>query len=307
MRVAVIGVGSLGQHHARLLAALPEANLVAVVDADAARAREIGAQHGAAPLTDYRDLDPGIDAVTVAVPTSDHAPVVSACLARGWAVMVEKPMAARLEEAEAMLADAERAGKLLCVGHTERFNPAVRAVAERARDPRFIEAHRLGVFTARSTDVDVVLDLMIHDLDVILSLVPSSLETVDAVGVHALTDKVDIANARLRFANGCVANVTASRISTDRVRKLRIFEAATYTSIDYAQQEVVAYALRSSSGRPEIVRDPIEVRPEEPLAVELRSFIRAVRGEDERCVTAREGLAALRAARQVVEQIARGR
>lgn len=307
MRVAVIGVGSLGQHHARILAALPEARLVAVVDCNADRAREIGDQHGVTPLTDHRDLDPGIEAVTVAVPTSDHAAVVSACLARGWAVLVEKPMAARLEEAEAMLAEAERAGCLLCVGHTERFNPAVRAVTARARDPRFIEAHRLGVFTARSTDVDVVLDLMIHDLDIILSLVPSPLETVDAVGVHALTDKVDIANARLRFANGCVANVTASRISTDRVRKLRIFEAASYTSIDYAQQEVVAYALRSSTGRPEIVRDPIEVRPEEPLAVELRSFLRAVRGKEERCVTAGEGLAALRAARQVVDQIGRGR
>jgi predicted dehydrogenase len=307
VRVAVIGVGSLGQHHARILAALPEARLAAVIDSDAARAKEIGDKHGVVALSDYRQLDAGIEAVTVAVPTSNHAAVVSDCLARGWAVLVEKPMAARLEEAEAMLAAAERAGRLLCVGHTERFNPAVRAVAARARDPRFIEAHRLGVFTARSTDVDVVLDLMIHDLDVILSLVPSPLESVDAVGVHALTDKVDIANARLRFANGCVANVTASRISTDRVRKLRIFEADSYTSIDYAQQEVVAYALRSSSGRPQIVRDPIEVRPEEPLAVELRSFLRAVRGENERCVTAREGLAALRAARQVVDQIGRGR
>ena len=141
--MAVIGVGSLGQHHARILAALPEARLVAVVDRNAARAREIGAQHGVTPLTDHGDLDPGIEAVTVAVPTSDHASVVSDGLARGWAVLVEKPMAARLEEAEAMLADAERAGKLLCVGHTERFNPAVRAVASRARDPRFIEAHRL--------------------------------------------------------------------------------------------------------------------------------------------------------------------
>ncbi len=305
--MAVIGVGSLGQHHARILATLPEARLVAVVDRNAARAREIGAQHGVIPLTDHSDLDPGIEAITVAVPTSDHASVVSDCLARGWAVLVEKPMAARLEEAEAMLAEAERTGRLLCVGHTERFNPAVRAVAARARDPRFIEAHRLGVFTARSTDVDVVLDLMIHDLDVILSLVPSPLVTVDAVGVQALTDKVDIANARLRFANGCVANVTASRISADRVRKLRIFEAASYTSIDYAQQEVVAYVLRSSGGRPEIVRDPVEVRPEEPLLVELRAFIRAVRGGNERCVTAREGLEALRAARQVVDQIGRGR
>jgi predicted dehydrogenase len=305
--VAVIGVGSLGTHHARILAALPEARLVAVVDRDLARARDIGGRHGVAFFADYRQLDPGIEAVTVAVPTTEHPAVVSDCLTRGFAVLVEKPMAARVEEGEAMVAQAERSGRLLCVGHTERFNPAVRAVAARARHPRFIEAHRLGVFTARSTDVDVVLDLMIHDLDVILSLVPAPLETVDAVGVQALTDKVDIANARLRFAGGCVANVTASRISTDRVRKLRIFEDDSYTSIDYAEQSVVAYALRRTGGRPEIVRDPIEVHPEEPLAVELRAFVRAVRGEAERCVTAREGLAALRAARQVVDQIARGR
>ena len=206
-----------------------------------------------------------------------------------------------------MLVAASRAGRPLFVGHTERFNPAVRAVASRIRDPRFIEAHRLGVFTARSTDVDVVLDLMIHDLDVILSLVPSPLAQVDAVGVKALTDKVDIANARMRFAGGCVANVTASRISTDRVRKLRIFESDSYTSIDYAQQEVVTYTLRHDGARPQIERQQLAVETEEPLAVELRSFLRSVRGEDAPCVTGQEGLEALRVARQIVDQIGGGR
>ena len=206
-----------------------------------------------------------------------------------------------------MIAAAERAGRSLYVGHTERFNPAVRAVASRVRDPRFIEAHRLGVFTARSTDVDVVLDLMIHDIDLILSLVPSRLDRVDAVGVKALTDKIDIANARMRFANGCVANVTASRISTDRVRKLRIFESDSYTSIDYARQEVVSFRLRREGDRPEIMRESIEVEQEEPLVVELRSFLQAVRGEDVPCVTGRQGLEALRAARQIVDQFSDGR
>ena len=200
---------------------------------------------------------------------------------------------------------AARAGRPLCVGHTERFNPIVRAARRRVRDPRFIETHRLGAFTARGTDVDVVLDLMIHDLDVILSLVPSRIASIDSVGVHALTDKVDIANARLRFENDCVANVTASRISTERVRKLRVFESESYLSIDYARQEGVIYTLRRSPGAPpEIVREPIEAENEEPLQAELRAFLRSVRGEDAPVVTGEEGLRALETALRVVEQIA---
>jgi predicted dehydrogenase len=302
--VAVIGVGSLGQHHARLYAASPEADLRAVVDRDAARAEEVGARHRVAALTDHRDLPRDVEAVSVAVPTSAHAAVVEACLARGLAVLVEKPMAATLDEAGAMVEAAARAGRPLLVGHTERFNPVVRAAAPRIRDPRFIEAHRLGVFTSRSTDVDVVLDLMVHDLDVILSLVPSPVERLDAVGVKALTDKADIANARIRFRNGCIANVTASRISAERVRKLRIFEADSYLSIDYARQEAVAYALRrGGDGRSEIVRETVPVAVEEPLEVELRSFLRHVRGEPAPSVTAAEGLRVLQAAFQIVEQI----
>jgi predicted dehydrogenase len=305
VRVAVIGVGSLGQHHARIYAALGEADLVAVVDSDAGRAAAVGARHGVPGLTSHRDLPRDLDAVSVAVPTSAHAPIVEACLERGVAVLVEKPMAPTLAEAASMARVAERAGKLLCVGHTERFNPIVQAARLRVRDPRFIETHRLGVFTARSTDVDVVLDLMIHDLDVILSLVPSSIASIDSVGVHALTDKVDIANARLHFENGCVANVTASRISTDRVRKLRVFEADSYLSIDYARQEGVIYTLRRSPGAPpQIVREQVAVESEEPLLAELRAFVRRVRGEEATVVTAEEGLRALGTALRVVEQIA---
>jgi predicted dehydrogenase len=305
VRVAVIGVGSLGQHHARIYASLEEARLAAVVDADPDRAAAIAARYGVPALTTHRDLPRDLDAVSVAVPTSAHAPVVAACLERGLAVLVEKPMAPTVAEAASMTRAAVHAGRPLCVGHTERFNPIVRAARLRVRDPRFIETHRLGVFTARSTDVDVVLDLMIHDLDVILSLVPSPIASIDSVGVHALTDKVDIANARLRFENGCVANVTASRISTDRVRKLRVFESDSYLSIDYARQEGMAYSLRPRPGAPpEIVREPIVAESEEPLVAELRSFLRTVRGEDAPVVTAEEGLRALRTALLVVEQIA---
>jgi len=304
VRVAVIGVGSLGQHHARIFAGLEEARLVAVVDADPDRAATVASRHGVASLTSCADLPRDLDAVSVAVPTSAHAPVVETCLRRGLAVLVEKPMAATLGEAASMAREAERAGRLLLVGHTERFNQIVRAARSRVRDPRVIETHRLGVFTARSTDVDVVLDLMIHDLDVILSLVPSRIASIDSVGVHALTDKVDIANARLRFENGCVANVTASRISTDRVRKLRVFEADSYLSIDYARQEGVRYALRRPPGsQPEIVREQLAAANEEPLLVELRAFLLRLRGEDAPAVTADEGLRALETALRIVEQI----
>jgi predicted dehydrogenase len=302
--VAVIGVGSLGRHHARILAGLPEAELVAVVDRDPDRAREIAAHHSVSALTDPRDLPPDLEAVTVAAPTIAHAAIAGTCLRRGWAVLVEKPMTATLEEAEALIEIERSAGRPLLVGHTERFNPVVRAVAPEVRDPRFIEAHRLGAFTSRSTDVDVVLDLMIHDLDVITSLVPSAVAAVDAVGVSALTDKPDIANARIRFENGCVANVTASRISTERVRKLRIFEADSYVSMDYAQQVGVRFALRArGEGRPEIVRQEIQVETEEPLAVEMRSFLLRVRGRSAPGVTAGEGLRALRMAFQILSQI----
>jgi len=307
LRVAVIGVGSLGQHHARIFAGLPEARLVAVVDRDRERAQAIAARHGVPALTDARDLPRDVQAVSVAVPTSLHAPVVRDCLARGLAVLVEKPMAATLPEAEAMAEAARRAGRPLLVGHTERFNPVVRAIVSRLRNPRFIEAHRLGVFTSRSTDVDVVLDLMIHDLDVILSLVPAKLAAVDAVGVKALTDKVDIANARLRFENGCVANVTASRVSSEGVRKLRIFEPESYVSIDYARQEAVAYSLRrDGDDRPKIVREAIAVSREEPLVSELRAFLRRLAGEEAPGVTAEEGLLALRVAHQILAQMGPG-
>ena len=268
----------------------------------------MAARHGVLALTDAKDLPRDLEAVSVAVPTTDHAAVAAAALERGLAVLVEKPMTATVAEAERLAEVAARSGRLLAVGHTERFNPAVRGAAAKVRDPRFIEAHRLGVFSARSTDVDVVLDLMIHDLDVVLSLVRSPIAAIDAVGVHALTDKIDIANARLRFENGCVANLTASRISTDKVRKLRIFERDAYVSIDYAAQEALRYTLKPSpaGGRPDIVRESIAVEAEEPLRAELRAFLARARGGSDMVVGAPEGLLALRTAFRILSQIGAG-
>ena len=300
----MIGVGSLGQHHARLLASLPGVRLVAVVDRDAERAAAIAGRYGATALTDHRDLE-GLDAATIAVPTIEHVAVASDCLRRGLDVLVEKPIADSIEQAEGLVRLAAETGRTLAVGHTERFNPVVRAAMARLRRPRFIEAHRLGVFSARSTDVDVVLDLMIHDIDITQCVVGRPIEAIDAVGVNALTPKVDIANARIRFAGGCVANLTASRISTEKVRKLRVFETDAYLSLDYAKQEGLLYTLRPTpGGRPEIDREQLAVDSEEPLLAELRGFTDRVAGRGGAIVSGVEGVEALRTARRVLDQIA---
>ena len=206
IRIAVIGVGYLGRHHARILASLPGAQLVAVVDKNRARAEEIAAAHGTRPLVDYRDVLGQVDAVTLAVPTELHCEIAQPFLSAGVPVLVEKPMARSVGEADEIIAAAARANVALAVGHTERFNPAVAAARPLLGDPRFIEVHRLGTFPERSLDIDVVFDLMIHDLDVVLSLVQSEVASIEAVGVPVLTGRVDIANARVRFANGCIAN-----------------------------------------------------------------------------------------------------
>lgn len=299
-----MGVGSLGQHHARVLATLPGVDLVAVVDRDADRAREVASRHGTRALGDIRELDGTVQAATIAVPTVEHARIASELLERGLHVLVEKPMTSTVAEGEALLALAAATRRLLAVGHTERFNPVVQAAMQRVKRPRFIEAHRLGVFSARSTDVDVVLDLMIHDLDIVLALVGRPLAALDAVGVHALTEKVDIANARLRFEDGCVANLTASRISTDKVRKLRLFEEDAYLSLDYARQEGLRYTVHRADGEaPRIERETLPVVPEEPLHAELRAFAARARGEEADLVEGPEALAALKVAARILECI----
>ena len=307
MRIAAIGVGYLGRHHARLLASLDGVTLAAVVDTNRARAEEIAAASGTRACTDYREILGEVDAVTLAVPTETHAAIAVDCLARGIPVLVEKPMARSLDEADRMIEAARRAGVVLAVGHTERFNPAVEAARPLLRSPRFIEVHRLGTFPERSLDIDVVFDLMIHDLDVALSLVRDEVVSIEAVGVPVLTGRVDIANARLRFAGGCIANLTASRISRDRVRKIRFFQPEAYISIDYAAQKLERWQLvRANGGRPAIEGGEIDVPHEEPLRRELLDFVDAVRTGRPPAVPGEDGRRALALAQAITDKMADG-
>ncbi len=303
--MAVVGVGHHGRNHARILASLPGADLVAVVDTNAKRAAEIAASAGTRPLSDFHDLVGRVDAVTIAVPTEQHADVALPFIESGAAVLIEKPMARTLDEADALIAAASAAGVPLAVGHTERFNPAVAAARPMLTDPRFIEVHRLGTFPERSLDIDVVFDLMIHDLDVVLSLVGSEVESIEAVGVPVLTGRVDIANARLRFANGCIANVTASRISRDRVRKIRFFQPMAYLSIDYAAQKLEVWRLVAGGGpMPSIQGGDLPVPNEEPLRRELVDFVDAAANRRAAAVTGEDGRRALALATEITERMA---
>jgi predicted dehydrogenase len=307
--VAVIGVGHVGQHHARIYRELPGVQLVGLVDTDRAKLQKLSESLGVAAFQDYRDMFGTVDAVSVAVPTIFHAPIARDCLERDLDVLVEKPLAETLEEAEELTDLAKRRGRILQVGHVERFNGAVRALHRMVEMPRFIECHRLSPFPQRSTDVDVILDLMIHDIDIILSLVKSPVTQVRAVGVPVLTDRVDIANARIEFASGCVANVTASRVSAERVRKIRIFQPDTYISLDYASQEISLY--RRLPGDPtlhppqpaRIVREEVVVEKEEPLRLQLASYLRSVRERTRPEVSGEEAVEALRAASQILAKI----
>ncbi len=305
-RVAVIGVGALGKHHARILAALPDVELVAIVDINESRAREIGGLVNALSFVNASDVLGRVDAVTVAVPTESHSKVALPFLQRGIAVLVEKPLARNAAEARQMIDAAEASGAVFGVGHTERYNPAVAAVRPLLDHPRFIEVHRLGTFPDRSLDIDVVFDLMIHDLDVVLSMVPSDVVAVEAVGVAVLTPKPDIANARLKFASGCIANVTASRISRDRVRKIRVFQRDAYLSVDYAAQEVERWRLVKGAGAmPAIDGGKLSIEKEEPLKRELADFVAAVRDKRAPGVTGADGLKAIDLAQRVTDEIER--
>ena len=304
MRVAVVGVGHLGKHHARIFASMPGVALVAVVDTNQARAEEIAAANQTRALMRSTSLLDKVDAVSVAVPTEQHLAVALPFLEAGVPVLVEKPMARSLEEADQMIAAAAKSGAVLAVGQTERFNPAVEAARPMLTDPRFIEVHRLGTFPERSLDIDVVFDLMIHDLDVVLSLVRSEVESIEAVGVPVLTGRVDIANARIRFANGCIANLTASRISRDRVRKIRFFQPATYLSIDYAAQKVEMYRLVKGEGpKPSIEGGDVPVVNEEPLKRELADFLDAVTSKRAPMVDGAQGRRALALATEITRRM----
>ena len=305
VRMAVVGVGHLGRHHARILATLAGVELVAVADINRTRAAEVASASRTSPLTDYRDLLGKVDAVTLAVPTELHREVAMPFLAAGVHVLVEKPMTRSVAEADDLIQTAARAGAILAVGQTERFNPAVAAARPVLTDPRFIEVHRLGTFPDRSLDIDVVFDLMIHDVDIVLSLVKSEVEAVEAVGVPVLTGRVDIANARLKFGNGCIANLTASRISRDRVRKIRFFQPMAYVSIDYASQKLEVFRLVKGEGSvPAIEGGEVAVENGEPLKRELADFVEAIGARRPPMVTGEEGRRALALATQIAGRIA---
>lgn len=316
----------MGRSHARVLAGMPTAELVAVSDIDEARCNEVAREHSTSPTTDYRGLVGAVDAVSIAVPTDAHAEVAGFFLERGVSVLVEKPMTRNSREGEKLVAAAEMSGAKLMVGHIERFNPAFMAINEMEVKPLFIECDRISPFRFRSGDIGVVFDLMIHDLDIALYLAKSPVKRIDAVGVSVISPSEDICNARIVFENGCVANVTASRVSTKSMRKIRLFSAESYITIDYAARQAMIYrkspkltlevatklkrgatSLADFAGMsfPELldVRN-VEFDDHEPLAKELEAFINCVESGSSPPVTGRDGLEAIAVAERVLESVA---
>lgn len=302
--VGVVGVGYLGRYHAEKYAASKKARLVAVVDIDPGRAEAVGQELGVPSFSDYRQLFGRARCVSVAVPTRLHYQVARDFLLAGIDVLVEKPMSATLEEGRELVALAAERGLVLQAGHLERFNPAIRRLEGVIREPKFVECHRLAPFIERGTDVDVVLDLMIHDIDIIASLVRSPVERVEAVGVPVLTDKPDIANARITFANGCIANVTSSRVSMKRERKIRFFQPDAYISIDYDQKKAqIYYRPEKGAGWLDIRGESIEIEEGDALADEIDSFLESVRTRGRPLVSGEEGLRALEIASLISQRL----
>jgi len=293
LRAAVIGVGYLGRFHAQKYASMDNVELLGVVDTDMARASEVALEVGTTPFDSLEPLKGLIEAASIAVPTSKHAEVAIPLLEAGVAVLLEKPVAGRLEEAQAIIEASSKGRSILQIGHLERFNPALLELAGSIKNPMFIEAHRISPFRDRGTDVDAVLDIMIHDLDIILSLVPSSVTSLEAVGVPVLTDSVDIANARLRFESGCIANITASRVSAEVMRKIRIFQPDSYISLNFAKAKVDVYTLSETR---QIQHKHIAISESDALASEIRSFVDAVLTGSPVVVDGSAGLKALKMA-----------
>jgi len=303
IEVAVIGAGAFGREHARVYSEVAGAHLAAVCDIDEQRGHAVAEHYGARFVSNYRELIGTVRAVSIATPTASHEAVACELLAAGIAVLIEKPIARTLAEADHIIEEARRAKAVLQVGHLERFNPAVISASRLLTRPLFFEAHRLSVFTPRSLDIDVVMDLMIHDLDVILSFVDSEVREVRAAGVPILTPHIDIANARIEFANGCIANLTASRVSAERVRKLRFFQPGQYISIDYAVQEAAVVGVKArTGGRPEFESSLLDVEHGEPLRLEIESFLAAVEGAEVK-VKGEDGRRALELAVGVTDRI----
>jgi len=313
LKVGVVGVGNLGQHHARVYSQLPGVKLVGVADRDAERAREVARKVGCDHFSDPEELLHLVKAASIVVPTAGHFALAERCLKAGIACLLEKPMTETLEQADALLALAEQSGVALQVGHIERFNPAIQAVGKLKGKPLFIEGHRLGPYSPRGTATGVVLELMIHDLDLVLDMVGEPLESVEALGVPILSKTEDIANVRLRFKGGCVANLTASRVTTEKQRKIRIFTREAYLSIDFLAKQVKVYRLKEGADPSQagsligltkmVAIERLEIRDEEQLKLELASFVEAVREGKQPLVSGREGRAALALGLEVESQI----
>lgn len=308
-KVGVIGVGYLGRFHAQKYAAMNDVELVGVADINHSQAESVARECACRAFADYNQLLDQVDAVSVVVPTSLHHEVTSTCLRQGVDVMVEKPFTTTLEEADELIALAEQHKAVLQVGHLERFNPAVIAMQPLLDYPLFIEAHRIAVFKDRGTDVDVVLDLMIHDIDIILSIVNAPIKTIHTVGTPVVTEFTDIANARLIFENGCTANVTVSRISMDNMRRMRIFQPGRYLSVDFGKKEVMSIQLKktgtTSPPMPDIKK--YGFREQDALELELTDFVENIRQRRRPAVSGLEGRRALDVALQVVDQITTNR
>lgn len=300
IRVAVIGAGSFGRNHLRVIRQSGRATLAAVVDINRDRAAEAAAQYECEALTSIDGLDGKADAAIVATPTLTHCEIATALIERGIDVLVEKPIAPDVASAQQIIDIAARRGRILQVGHLERFNPAVTALEKMATIPLFFEVHRLSLFSPRSLDVDVVLDLMIHDIDIILSLVCREPEEIHAAGISILSPKVDIANVRLAFPGGCIANLTASRVSTERVRKLRLFQPRQYLSLDYARQDLIAFEVGENR---QIGFQSANIQKEEPLRLELESFFDCVEQRRTPQVTGEDARRALEVAVEILDKI----
>jgi predicted dehydrogenase len=302
LRAGVIGVGYLGQYHAQKYAELDGVEIAGVADVDTARAREIAARLNTRAHADYKTLIAKLDLVSIAVPTEMHYAVARDCLNAGVHILVEKPVTETIEQADELIALAQKNECVFQVGHLERFNPALTALTGILDSPRFIESHRMAPFKPRGLDVNVVLDLMIHDIDVILNMVKSPLAEVRAMGAAILTEEVDIANARMEFANGCVANVTASRVSRDSLRKIRVFQSAEYFSIDFLEREIVIVRKGREAGQFDI--ENATFAQEDALKNEIRAFVDAVRNGTPPLVSGEDGKRALEVALNISSQMA---
>ncbi len=304
LKAAVIGVGYLGKFHAEKFAALPQVDLVGVVDSDPIRAEEIGSRLAVPGFSRLEDVIGAIDVAAIVVPSELHYTVARKCLAAGVHVLVEKPFTKTLEEADELIRMARERDLVLQIGHLERFNPALLSLRETLKEPLFIESHRLSPFPARGTDVNVVLDLMIHDIDIILNMVSSEICDIRAMGFPVLTDHIDIANARLEFASGCIANVTASRVSREPLRKLRVFQSDAYISIDYLDQEIsIARKDAAGAGQAQIRLEQHRFEKADALMLEITAFVAAVQSGASPAVTGEDGRRALQVALAVEDRV----